>query len=224
MRVKLVSEANKGELVKFAEVAFQMADAATLHHETLRTKLKNLGVKQVTLFEEGPSGPTVPVRETYGDLSREETDENKERWVCINVAPDPAQRRDSLGGPGAVPVGINGSVVHIPRGRPVWVRGLYAKVLGDARVPYREPQNKMDPNGRGALTVPDMRDHDDDSMAWQQKYPYTVVRGGPLVREGVPMADRETPLVGPPRAVKEYRMRQRALDLEEFRHVTGVGG
>jgi len=211
--------ASHQELVKFCRDALQMEGVEGLHHATLRAKVEKMGIVSIPIFKEVEKPKRAQrVHRTSGDLSHEPTGEDDERWVCINIEPDGNARRldGNQNDMGIVPIGLNGDMIYVPRGENVWIRGSFAKVLGDAKVPVRKMEIEESGRPGFARMMPDDRDRfEDPTIVFKKRYPYTVIEYGVPVKEGIPAVYLDTRLLGPERLVKQYRAAQRTKSLRE---------
>jgi hypothetical protein len=143
---KDIADCSLGEIRGFLSDVLGVPD---LHgRETLvqlQAKLAQVGytVKFITVpFEYAASMPDA-VRPT--DTDRYRTNEDGSKSVKIII-----QTSDRAGGDRPVPVGVNGRIMLIPRGTPVWVPESYVEVLKHA-VEHAYDEYDADSNIFGGL-------------------------------------------------------------------------
>lgn len=137
---KKIDEATVEEIRVFARTAFGLDIGAQEHKSTVLEKLATVGYSsdEITIF-----APVDP-RKTSGTVGTVKNDAGKE---CYNVI---IPEENGPGGQEPVPVGVNGNVMLIPRGKECLVPVEYIEVLRNA------VRDEYDPvtTGYGGITKP----------------------------------------------------------------------
>lgn len=128
-----VAEATHEQLLNFARIALQIDVKDTDSSDTLQTKIKKAGFngKEIPLIAMNTPVAGAGSGDGLGFMKRNEKTGKDELWYRI-VIPE----EEKPGGQEPVQVGVNGSVILLPRGKVIPVKAEYIEVLQNA-VSYR---------------------------------------------------------------------------------------
>lgn len=144
-----IEEATASQLRNFATVGMQLEMGPTTNGPTIISKLR----------EAGFSGDVIPIIQVASpsdnatSFDRSVFEEEGRKYCRINI---PAN--DKPGGQDPVPVGVNGTVIALPRGKDIQVPVEYVEVLKNAVAYHYKPFTGFKPDGSmdlGGLNMPD---------------------------------------------------------------------
>lgn len=150
-----VQEARPEQLREFLTVVKGVECTGKENSAALKTMLQGVGwmedfitVADTRTLSGMPNDGTPQIQRR--PASPERLNENKEVIHEVRIQ---LQTTDKEGGDQPVPVGLNGMVMLVPRGRPVWVREEYVEIL-KASTELVYPEYDQEKNLLGGLGEP----------------------------------------------------------------------
>lgn len=146
MKKILLKDATKEQMMAFAETTLGISSPANIGVDTLRAKIQAAWTHdEITVDDSAPAKPmegTAPHPATAAQAGPER------KMVRVII-----HKTDEPGGDEPVPVGVNGRVMLVPRGKQVDIPEDYFHVLSNAsRLHY-------DTDGNGSLIYPPREIH-----------------------------------------------------------------
>ncbi|MBF0136135.1 MAG: hypothetical protein H7833_05765 [Magnetococcus sp. DMHC-1] len=137
-KIKVVlAEASRSQMQEFARDLLGINLPRNLGAETMRERIRQAGFEEIDVKEEQSEEKNDLENNVEGDAMR------------IHL-----QRSDGKGGDRPVPVAVNGSLMLIPRGKPVQVPRKFVEALQNARTTHFEQDENGEFHPRETLSYP----------------------------------------------------------------------